>query len=232
MQSRNSTNTKKRRRVVIRERKLARKLSILGAIGFLLFATGCATVVPMYHEGTGSELAINDQAVGFMTIRVSNQFKDNMQPDMGMIRALNSAGKVHSLKLAKPFDELDKVYKYYLVSFKLAPGTYSLEKIIGWKRIPLLVNATCVFDLNKTVTLEAKEMAYLGGLDIVIREKLGVGEEPPAGPPIPLIDQAVAGFSTGTYDLKILDKYDTDVAIFRENFPFIGETPISSKVFK
>jgi hypothetical protein len=51
-----------------------------------------------------------------------------------------------------------------------------------------------------------------------------------AGPSIPLIDQAVAGASTGTFDIKISDNFVKDEAIFRSKFPALVGVPIRKSI--
>ena len=45
--------------------------------------------------------------------------------------------------------------------------------------------------------------------------------EPRSGGLIPLIDQAVTGYSTGTFDIKISDRYNEDLKVFKESYPFV-----------
>ena len=51
-----------------------------------------------------------------------------------------------------------------------------------------------------------------------------------AGPVIPLIDQAVAGFSGGTFEVKIFDNYDDDMAVFRQKHPALGHFTVERAV--
>lgn len=65
---------------------------------------------------------------------------------------------------------------------------------------------------------------YLGQVNAVVRERQG--NEFRAGPPIPLIDQAVIGASGGTFDIEIVDAQARDEALFRERFPALKDATI------
>ncbi len=69
---------------------------------------------------------------------------------------------------------------------------------------------------------------YLGSAEAVVRERRD--GEFRAGDVIPLIDQAIAGASTGTFDIVISDAYEHDVALFRRAFPVLEAVEIERAV--
>ena len=50
-----------------------------------------------------------------------------------------------------------------------------------------------------------------------------------AGLVIPLIDQSVTGMSTGTWDVTVEDMLQKDLALFRANYPALGNVSIDSE---
>jgi hypothetical protein len=69
--------------------------------------------------------------------------------------------------------------------------------------------------------IEPGRAVYVGRVEAVRRERKG--DEPRAGSVIPLIDQAVTGFSGGTFEVKVVDRYDEDVALFKATYaPLAG----------
>ncbi len=72
--------------------------------------------------------------------------------------------------------------------------------------------------LNLTTEIKPNSISYLGHLNIVLREKKN-NAEISAGGDIPFIDQYIAGFSSGTFDIVVEDKFDEDMN------PFISEYP-------
>ena len=53
-----------------------------------------------------------------------------------------------------------------------------------------------------------------------------------AGPSIPLIDQAAAGASGGTFDVLVSDRWDVDEAIFRSTFAPLGNASVEKAILK
>jgi hypothetical protein len=74
--------------------------------------------------------------------------------------------------------------------------------------------------------LKSNEVVYLGRVEGSIRKKLR-DEELIAGAVVPLIDQALAGFSNGTYNIIVTDNYDTDLQHFIQEYPVLKEYPVT-----
>jgi hypothetical protein len=51
-----------------------------------------------------------------------------------------------------------------------------------------------------------------------------------AGPLIPLIDQAVTGFSGGTWNVAVSDRFDQDMTEFRTDFPVLEKADAQEDV--
>jgi hypothetical protein len=51
-----------------------------------------------------------------------------------------------------------------------------------------------------------------------------------AGPVVPLIDQAVAGASGGTFDVETTDEFATDEAAFRSKFPALAGVEMAKAI--
>ncbi len=49
---------------------------------------------------------------------------------------------------------------------------------------------------------------------------------------IPLVDQAVAGYSGGTFDVVITDRRDDDMSFFLQEYPFLKEISIETKIMQ
>jgi hypothetical protein len=82
--------------------------------------------------------------------------------------------------------------------------------------------------LHETVEIKPNTIVYLGHIDAtVIERKDG---ELRAGPVIPLVDQAVTGFSGGTWDISVSDQFDNDVTAFKKDFPALSNASIERDV--
>ena len=69
---------------------------------------------------------------------------------------------------------------------------------------------------------------YLVHVTATVRERQGSEFRP--GPMIPLLKQAIAGFSGGTFDVEISDRWDADQAEFRAKFPAFQTTKVQNAI--
>jgi hypothetical protein len=167
-----------------------------------------------------------------MSVVVKNEYKERWQPRILslILEKDGSAGKPESIVLR--MDKTGTVNPEaanpsYLVRFaaESAPHTVrgfhtmaSAFPVHGFYFVPLHANLS---------TAEGG-VYYLGSVKAVIRERKE--GEFRAGPVIPLIDQAVAGASGGTFEIEIADVYDADVALFRKTFPALKDVEIKKAV--
>jgi len=56
--------------------------------------------------------------------------------------------------------------------------------------------------------------------------------EPRSGSVIPFIDQAVAGYSGGTFDITVTDKSATDIPLFIQTYPCLRGLQIGTAVMQ
>jgi hypothetical protein len=111
-----------------------------------------------------------------------------------------------------------------LVNLDLEPGANRFDKIWFIYR-GVFVGGHASIPLEVDTEIKGGSATYLGHLNLVIRSKKD-DNEPNAGPLLPLIDQAVTGFSTGTYDLVIEDRFDEDIKSFTSEYPGLEKVKI------
>ena len=69
---------------------------------------------------------------------------------------------------------------------------------------------------------------YIGNIKAsVIPRKEG---QPRAGSVIPLIDQAVTGFSSGTFVVDLSDNYDEEILLIKKKFPYLTGKNITKMI--
>jgi hypothetical protein len=192
----------------------------------LLTLTGCAGSLGLTKGQT--TIDTSSKSLILLPVTVSNQNKPGYQPDLvdAYLKLANDS-QVINTKDAVFKEDKDKS-KDYLMSFSLQPGTYTLEKIMGSYKIPLLLKAWCEIPLNQTFEVKPNSVVYLGHVAATIVERKG--EEERAGGLLPLLDQAMAGFSTGTFVINITDNYDNDMANYRAEFPGLKDTKVEKAV--
>jgi hypothetical protein len=202
------------------------RLKILLCIICSVTLFGCAGKLGLV-KGQAS-IDTSSKSLVLLPVTVSNQNRPGYQPDLVGAYLKMGADSQHIGTKDAVFKEDKDKSKDYLMSFSLEPGTYTLANIVGAYRIPLLVKAWCLIPLNKTFEVKANSVTYLGHVTATIVERKG--DEERAGGLVPLMDQALAGFSNGTFVIDIADSYDRDIANYRSEFPGLTNAKIEKAV--
>ncbi len=198
-----------------------------------IFGSGCATTKPMALSKETAAIALDpQQSLALATVKVSNVYKTGFQPHVKDVRVKSTGEKSENFafEVAAPFraSEVEtNQFEEVLVSMTLAPGAYELTGIrVAAGGFPMPGNG--MVPINATFQVPPGKAIYLGRLEAVRRERQG--DEPRAGPVIPLIDQAVTGFSGGTFDVKIYDGYDYDLSLMRAEYPALRSMAIEKRL--
>jgi len=207
------------------------RLVIAAAAAVSVLFTGCATRTTQAFENDADRVTATSDPVYLMTATVRNDYKKNWQPHLLVVNvekegATDSSGRFNFTMDKKALlDESDKeAGNKYLLRMQLPPGKYQIIGLTELNRSFPIV-ASFFTPLHETLTVSGKgTVTYLGHVDAGIRERKG--EEFKAGPSIPLIDQAVAGASGGTWDVAIVDAWDADEPVFRGKFAALKDAPI------
>lgn len=195
---------------------------VLPLLGLALVWGGCAS--PMALDRDMTRLATGEESIVLLTLRMSNQYVPAFQPELGFIEVVDSARDGATYRVDPPHDRLEREYNEHLVSFQLAPGSYRIRNVSGGSsQFPIW--GTFDFDLAIGFDLDPGEVVYVGHVELVNRERRD--DEPRAGSLFPLIDQSVTGFSGGTFDVRISDRYSDDVAVFQETYPILNGHTVS-----
>ncbi len=183
-------------------------------------------------EKTGA-LDIAQESVALMTLKMSNQYKPGFQPYVSYVAVHTiGGGPRYSFKAGRPYLEAKREFNAYLISMRLPAGNYRLVAIVGWggshKAYASLGNFCLA--VNRTFKIEPNTVVYLARVEAVNRKRRNP-REPRAGAVIPLIDQALSGFGGGTFDVKIYNNYDKDLALFKQEYPVIGSYDVKKTLF-
>ncbi|GHT85916.1 hypothetical protein AGMMS49960_04330 [Betaproteobacteria bacterium] len=115
----------------------------------------------------------------------------------------------------------------YLLRLELSPGRYEIIGLTSLARL-FPINGFFFTPLHSPLEVKESGVYYLGHINATVRERQE--NEFKAGSSIPLIDQAIAGASTGTFDVEITDDFATDEAVFRSKFPALAAIPIQKTI--
>jgi hypothetical protein len=202
-------------------------------VALLCFAfamTGCASNMAL-TKGQ-DKIDTSAESIALVTVKVSNTNKTGYQPDLSyaffFAKSDGAEKKRFDIK-TDPYKSAKNEYNEYLLSFSLKPGKYDLASIWATYSVPLLLKASCVLPLNTIVEVKPNTVVYLGNIDAVIREKKE-STEVRAGTLIPLLDQALAGFSTGTFDIGYKDNYDEDIKAYQAQYPALQKVQIEKSI--
>lgn len=187
---------------------------------------GCANKMALSKGQSNIDTAGN--SIVLLPVKVSNKIRSVYQPDL-QIAYLEGKEAQRVAVNDGLFKEEKETFKDSLLSFSLKPGSYTLTQITGNYMIPFFLNANCVIPVQGSFEVKPNSVTYLGHINAAIVE-LTTGEEPRAGGLFPLMDQAMAGFSTGTFRVVIEDRYAEDVANYRSEYPGLQGVTIEKAV--
>jgi hypothetical protein len=197
------------------------KLKCLFVLCVAFAVVGCAHNMPLAKGQTSIDLS--KHTIALLSVKVSNQHKPEYQPNRLLVFVGGAAHLVDDI-----YKSEKNGFNEYLVNFDLKPGTNRFDKIWFIYRGTFTAGHASV-PLGVETEIKGGSVTYLGHMNLVIRAK-NDGNEPNAGPVIPLIDQAVTGFSTGTYDLVIEDRFDEDMKSFISEYPGLERVMVEKSV--
>jgi hypothetical protein len=210
---------------------MLKRLLIAVATAASVLLTGCATRTTQAFENDADRVTATSDPVYLLTATVRNDYKKHWQPRVIVVNvekdgATDKSGRFNFTMDKKALlDEADKeAGNKYLLRLQLPPGKYEIVGLTEMGRsFPIVANFFT--PLHETLIVSGKgTVTYLGHVEASVRERSG--DEFKAGLSIPLIDQAIAGASGGTWDVAIVDAWGTDEALFRGRFAALKDAPI------
>lgn len=169
-----------------------------------------------------------------MTATIKNTYRPSFQPRLLVVHlekpgAKEAADRLNFVMDDKAKNETDSAEtgNSYLLRLELEPGRYEIRGLTSVVR-SFPINGSFFAPMHSALESKEAGVFYLGHVSATVRERQG--NEFKAGPVIPLIDQAVAGASGGTFDVEITDQFATDEAVFRSKFPALAGARITKAI--
>lgn len=210
--------------------KKAAILTILSALAL----GGCATPGQVAFNKNSTTLPDQSQAVILLATTMKNINKPHFQPaaDVLYVETPNANKKADRINFVMDRDGTVKEggKTVYLYRGMLKPGRYVIPGILGTTG-NFLIHASCFLPMHSDLVVDQPGIYYLGRVDGVIRPREDT-KEFKAGSSIPLIDQAVAGISNGTWEVHIYDDTSEDLALYRQRFPVLRSANIQMHVLR
>ena len=197
-------------------------LKVIATVLIGIVLSGCAGTSPMALKSFTDKDDLNDTSIGMFTLRTANEYKPSFQPSVASVEIVPSgSGKGRKFKVGKPYQRVKNEFYEYLVSVDLNPGTYSVGKVKGRSSMFPLIEASFQFPVDARFELPTHSL-------IDMRNRKREKGELRSGKVTPLIDQATAGYSGGTFDVIITDRSAADIPAFLEEYPFLKDLSIET----
>jgi hypothetical protein len=210
---------------------MLKRLLIAAAAAASVLLSGCATRTSQAFENDSDRVTATGDPVYLMTATLRNDYKTGWQPHLLVVNiekdgATDSSGRFNFTMDKKAVLDQSDVGSgnKYLLRMQLAPGKYEIVGLTALNH-SFPINASFFTPLHETLIVSGQgTVTYVGHVEASIRERKG--DEFKAGLSIPLIDQAVAGASGGTWDVTIVDEWPTDEVVFRRTFAALKDAQI------
>lgn len=196
--------------------------------------SGCATPTKMALQNDDERLTATSKPVFLMTATLKNAYRTSFQPRLLVVNIEKAGAKEVSDRLNFTMDdkarsETDSVQtgNSYLLRMQLDPGRYEIRGLTSLAR-SFPINGFFFAPMHSQLEAADSGVYYLGHVSATVRERQE--NEFKAGPTIPLLDQAIAGASGGTFDVEISDDFANDEAKFRSQFPALAGIEIRKAI--
>ncbi len=196
---------------------------------------GCAGGNMALTKGQ-TDIDVSKKSLALLSVKIANQHKPGYQLDiMGALICPQSERCDHGSRssfyradIPYRIKSVENSFNEYLLSFELAGGAYTFHSIgAAYDHFPITGGGSV--PLNYKLEIKPNAVIYLGHLDVVLRERKSDSEER-AGKVVPLIDQAVVGASTGTYDVVAEDRFEEDMKLYLSEYPALQKVRIEKSI--
>lgn|SRR5574337_22719 len=203
--------------------------SLGAALSLTIMLVGCANFKPMAFNEKSKTVDTKDKSILLMSINLSRVEKSRYVPHPIAVNFIRETpqGKPETISFKVDDDAGDTASddnrNIYRIRVALDPGSYKLATI-GGDANAFPVHGFFNIPIFSDISVPANMIGYVGRINAVLRPRKD--GEFRAGPPFPLIDQAVTGISNGTFDISIENQYDDDVTEFKQVFPVLHDAKI------
>lgn len=203
-----------------------------------LLSNGCATTKgdALLSNPMKALSELNTKSIVLMNIGLKNTINTSHQPNIQSI-IVSKNGEKDEFLIPGGLN-IDDQYSYRLASINLEPGSYKLISINGDSGAKSFLLPPAHFKMPVCEEFEVKSgsITYIGIIKGVLRKKKSddelSGGSVVADIPIlgSTIVQALAGYSTGTFEIEIRDEYERDTGHFKKNYPILESYNIEKAV--
>lgn len=187
------------------------RLAILGTMTALLSACGT-----MGLDKTATQADWGKGSVVMMSVNMNNEYRPSYGATrLGVVVQKVKSDDARSMIIAS--ESVAEGKSDAILTQQLTPGSYSIKTLNGGSfKFPIA--GSIDFSVDAPFEVASKSVVYLGHISMVNSEKQDPDDQA-TGSALPLIDQAVSGFSGGTLHVSLKDHFDQDIATFKREYP-------------
>lgn len=177
-----------------------------------------------------SSVDLTKKSIALLSVKISNQNKPENQLSLLSVFVCPQSDEICSdfHKSEGHYKSEKDRFNEYLLSFELKNGTYYIRSFETFGGVPILTGATAYVDLELKTEIKPNSISYLGHIDVTLRERKDDNEKRAAL--FPLINAAAVGFSNGTFDVVVEDKYDDDMKLFISEYPVLQNAKVGKSI--
>ncbi|HTG02071.1 MAG TPA: hypothetical protein VK654_15930 [Nitrospirota bacterium] len=189
-----------------------------------------------------TDIDLKKKSIVLLSVKTVNNYEPTYQIDL---LAVIICPQSESCTNPRPYlYKANGAYKFetnrfneYLVSLELVPGIYSFHSI-GLMYQSFFYNAGGYTPLGLPLEIKPNTISYVGHMDVVLRKKKSekeqtAGRETLDVAPVVQVElknKSIAGFSTGTVDIIIEDRFSDDMKLFAAEYPALQKAQVEKAV--
>ena len=182
------------------------------AIGAIVFMSGCANS----FDKKATSIDWTKGSVIVASIEVDNQIKPGFQPTLLGIHFKKVAGSDTRANIAAFSMQPISGTKVFLLTQQIQPGSYSVSSISGMSQ-HVFIKGYVDFTVDAPFSVAPNSVIYLGRISGVNQEKADKDDQSTGGI-VPLLDQAISGYGSGTLKVSLSDNYAEDVKVLKQEY--------------
>jgi hypothetical protein len=188
------------------------------------------------------DIDLNKNSIALLSVKTSNEYNPERQIELiGLIvcpasKAPCTNPDPYLYKANNAFRFEKNKYNEYLLSLELEPGTYYIDSAVAIYQ-QIVTETGGYTPLNLKMEIAPNTVNYLGHIDVVLRKKINENEKTAgrevinfAVGSVELKDKSIVGFSAGTFDVMVKDKFDEDMKLFISEYPGLEKVKINKTI--
>ena len=198
-----------------------------------MFLPACVTQREMEPKSTSSTVVDpNVKVTLLMTVTLRNDNHPSYQPRLWRVDAEKPDGKGDYERIVYWMDTDGAVVSEektdYQVRLVMDPTVHVIRNMMAKSGTFFITEGYFNIPLHMDVNITNPGVYYVGHIEAVVRERKE--GEFRAGAMMPLINQCVVGASSGTIEVAVEDRFESDIGAFKDRFPALRNVQIQKAI--